>query len=353
VSSFDHPAVQLQFSNNLVKFLRFFESNLQWIPNALEAFNTYAHSPYKKVRLQSWYQFQRFTKPLRAHLGGVSQTVIQAMADLLTIKAVVQADKSEDDSDDSVSDASSIGDTEFKSQLYLFEAVGCITSSATLPIDTKVLYIQSIVNPIFLDMERNINAAKSGDDQALMQVHHDIMALGDLAHGFTDWMPGQKVGEPAPEPVQEEFVRCGEAILVALESLNTSVHIRQAARYSFSRLLGGMSVRMFPQLPRWIEGLLSRASGKEETGFFMRLLTQVIFAFKQSISSILDAVLTPLFQRVFEKLSDPITGTDDQVHLRELRREFLSFILNCLNHGLDGVFISASKCHLSYPSDSS
>jgi exportin-T len=272
------------------------------------------------------------------------------MADLLTIKAVIQSDKSDDDSDDTSSDSSSHGDTNFKSQLYLFEAIGCITSSSTIPIQNKIMYTQSVINPIFLDMEQNLSAAKSGDERALMQIHHDIMALGDLAHGFTDWMPGQKAGEPPPLQIQEEFIRCGEAILVALESLNSSAHIREAARYSFSRLLGGMGVRIFPQLPRWIEGLLSTTSGKEETGFFMRLLTQVIYAFKQDISSILDAILTPLFQRVFQKLSGPITGTDDEVHLKELRREFLSFILNCLNQNLGAVFISSSKLSSFSPS---
>jgi exportin-T len=265
------------------------------------------------------------------------------MADLLVIKAVIPSDKPDEDSEDTETDNSSGGDTTFTAQLYLFEAVGCMTSSPTLPLESKILYTQSVINPIFQDMEQNLPIAKNGDERALMQIHHNIKALGDLSHGFTDWLPGQKAGEPPPAEIQEEFLRCGEAILVALESLNSSGLVRQAARYSFSRLLGGMGIRMFPQLPRWIEGLLSRASGREETGFFMRLLTQVIYAFKQDVSSILDAILSPLFQRVFEKLSEPIQGTDDEVYLKDLRREFIAFILNCLNQGLGAVFISSSK----------
>lgn len=338
----DHPAVQLQFSHNLVKFTLFFNTSTQWIPNALECFVTYSHSPHTKVRLTSWAHFLRFTRPLRNNLGEVAQTVIQAMSDLLAINAVIPSDRPVDDSDESGSEGS-LEDTTFSSQLYLFEAIGCIASAGSAPAENKLLYVQSIDNPIFLDMEKHLPAAKGGDERAIMQIHHDMMALGNLANGFTNWMPGQKAGEPPPHQIQEEFVRCGEAILVALESLNASIHIRHAARFTFTRLLGGMGVQMFPQLPRWIEGLLSRKSGKEETHFFIRLLSQVIFAFKQDISSILDAVLTPLFQRVFEKLSEPITGTDDEVHLKELRREFLAFILYCLNYNLGAVFISSSK----------
>jgi exportin-T len=133
---------------------------------------------------------------------------------------------------------------------------------------------------------------------------------------------------------------------VALESLNSSLSIRQAARYSLSRLLGAMGTRVFPQIPRWIEGLLSQSSSKDEMSYFLRLLGQTIFAFKADVSPILDAVLSPLLQRVFERLSDPVTGTDDEMSLTALRREFLSFVLTCLNHDLGPVFISSSELQL-------
>jgi exportin-T len=294
------------------------------------------------VRLLAWYNFQRFTRTLRTHLGEVSQTIIQAIADLLPIKAVLPSDR-EDDDEDSSSDVGNYNDPVFNSQLYLFEAIGCITSSTTIPVDTKLYYVQSILNPIFSDMQQNIGTAKSGDERAVMQVHHNILALGSVSHGFTDWMPGTKVGEPPPQQISEEFVRCGEAILVALDSLNTVALIRQAAQNSLARLLGGMGNRVLPQLPQWIAELLSQASTKEETSSFLHLLTQIVFAFKTEISSVLDAMLSPLLQRVFERLSEPATGTDDEFQLSELRRKFLSFVNGILNHDLGSVLVSSSK----------
>jgi exportin-T len=231
----------------------------------------------------------------------------------------------------------------FDSQIHLFEAVGCISSAGSIPVQTKILYLQSIMNPVFADMEQNINAAKNGEDRALLQMHHDIKALGTLARGYTDWMPGVKTAAPPPNEVSEEFMRAAEAILVALESLTAFSMIREAARFSFARLVGGCGTSIFVQLPRWMEGLLSHAASKEEMTFFLSLLRQVIFAFKSEIFTVLDAVLTPLLRRVFERLSETPTGTDDEIQLNALRREYLNFVLVILNHELGGIFVSASK----------
>jgi exportin-T len=342
VGQHHHPAVQLQFADNCVRYSRFFESNPACIPPALEALVNYSHSSNSRVRLSAWYSFQRFTRTLRTHLGEVSQTIIQAIADLLPIKAVLPSDR-EDEDDDSSSDVSNYNDPVFNSQLYLFEAIGCITSSSTIPMETKLYYIQSILNPIFSDMQANIGPAKSGDERAVMQVHHNIMALGSVAHGFTDWMPGTKIGEAPPQQISEEFVQCGEAILVALDSLNSVALIRQAAQNSLARLLGGMGNRVLAQLPRWIDGLLSQASTKDETCSFLHLLTQIMFAFKAEIASVLDAMLSPLLQRVFQRLSEPATGTDDEFQLSELRRKFLAFLMGILNHNLGSVLVSSSE----------
>jgi len=63
----------------------------------------------------------------------------------------------------------------------------------------------------------------------------------------------------------------------------------------------------------------------------------------------LDVVLTPLLRRVFEKLTETPTGTDDEIQLNELKREYLNFVLVILNHDLGGVFVSTSMCSPLYP----
>lgn len=252
-------------------------------------------------------------------------------------------DGGEDDMSSDESDQSA--DATFTSQLYLFEAIGCISSTANVPVEKQVLYCRTIMDPLFSEIERNLEQAKGGDAQAILQIHHIIMALGALSHGFSDWTPGTSaVSANAPKKeASAEFSRASEAILVALEALRSSFDIRTASRAAFSRMIGVMGVGMLPYLPRWIDGLLSQNSSKDEMAMFLRLLDQVVFGFKKEIYTVLDSLLTPLLQRVFAGLAEPVTGTDDQIQLNELRREYLSFILIILNNDLGGVLVSEAN----------
>lgn len=336
IRSFTHPATQLQYMEICVRYSSFFQHHAQLIPGVLESFLQLAHHTNRKVKTRSWYLFQRLVKQLRGLIGNVAQTVVEALRDLLVIQAELPSE-GEDGDEMSSEDHEGSADAVFNSQLYLFEAVGVICSTGSVPVDKQVLYIQSVLNPLFADMERNLAAAKSNDERSLLQIHHDIMALGTLTP--TTNPPGNM---PAPE-VSECFCQVAEATLVALESLKTSFNIRTAARFAFSRLIGVLGARILPQLPRWIDGLLTQTSSRDEMALFLRLLDQVIFGFKGEIYSILDTLLTPFLQRVFSSIADPTTGTDDEIQLAELKREYLNFLLAVLNNDLGAVIISESK----------
>ncbi|KAK2738488.1 pre-tRNA nuclear export protein [Myotisia sp. PD_48] len=342
IRSFNHPATQLQYMEICVRYSTFFEHHAHLIPAVLESFIHLAHHQILKVRIRAWYLFQRLVRSLRTFIGNVAQTVMEAMGDLLTIRAEVPTDNSDGD-DMSSEDNTEPTDTIFKSHLYLFEAVGIICSTAS-PVEKQVFYLQSIMNPIFVDMEKNLPAARNHDERATLQIHHDIMALGTLAAGYSDWMPGMSTPTiPPPSEVAEAFGQVSEATLVALESLKSSFNIRTAARSTFSRLIGVRGARNLPQLPLWIDGLLTPTSSKDEMALFLRLLDQIIFGFKGEIYAILDTLFTPFLQRVFAGIAEPITGTDDEVQLAELKREYLNFLLMILNNDLGSVIISNSN----------
>ncbi|KIW00163.1 uncharacterized protein PV09_08338 [Verruconis gallopava] len=341
VDTYNHPAIQLQYMELCARYIQFFENSQSFIPKALDVFVRYAHHPREKVRAKSWYLFLRFVRGLRGHLGEVSQTIIQAIGDLLTIKATLPVDRdddSEDEDDDSEVDPGR--DPHFDNQCNLFEAIGCISSNSSLPMETRLLYVQSVMNPIFADMEQTLPAVKSGDERAQMQLHHDIKALGTLVRGYTDWMPGVKTSTPPPPEVSAEFLRAAEAILIALESLSSSQLIREASRFAFARLIGGCGVSLFPQLPRWVDGLLTNSSSKIETVFFLAQLKQVMFVFKAEMFGVLDVILSPLLQRIFTRLGESPEGTDDEIQLNDLRKEYINVIGVILNNDLAGVLVS-------------
>ncbi|KAF2132290.1 Exportin-T [Dothidotthia symphoricarpi CBS 119687] len=337
LASYPHPAVQLQYMEICVRYYQFFEQNPHLIPKVLENFVQLTHSNHVKVRIRSWYLFQRLVKHLRAQLGNVSYNIIQAVGDLLTIKAELP-DASEDDMSSDEEDKSA--DALFNSQLYLFEAVGCIASSSTVSPENKKLYAQTIMSPLFADMEQTLPQARNGDERATLQIHHIIMAVGTLARGYSDWVPSNNNSSVPQSEVADEFIKASEAILVSLESLKSSGIIRHAARFAFSRMIAVLGPRLLQQLPSWIEGLLSLSSSMDEISTFLKVLGQIIFTFKAEIASILDTVMTPVLQRIFTALAVTPSGTDDEIQLTELRREYLNFITLVLQYGLGSVLVS-------------
>lgn len=327
-----------------VRYSAFFEQNAHLIPRALSRFVEFVHHNHAKVRARSWYLFLRFSKSLRQHLGNIVENVIQAVSDLLPIKAELPENVS--DNDDMSSDENDqSASARFHSQLYLYEAVGCICSAHAVPMDNQVRYLRSVITPIFSDLEAHLNAAKAGDERASLQVHHLVMALGTLARGFSEWTPANTspTSSPPAKVISEEFIHTAEAILLALESLNSSFEIREAARFSFSRLIGVLGSQILPQLPRWIDGLLSQASTKDEMALFLKLLDQVVYGFKSEIFDILNTLLTPFLQRVFAGIDEPASGTDDEIQLAELKREYLTFLLNLMNNDLASALVSETN----------
>lgn len=327
-----------------MRYSSFFEHHTSFVPGVLENFVRLVHHNHIKVKTRSWYLFYRFAKHLRSQIGNVAPTVIEAVSDLLPIKAELPQEGSEEENMSSDENDQS-ADATFSSQLYLYEAIGCICSTSAVPLDRQVFYVRSILNPLFADLETHLEPARNGDERAKLQIHHIIMALGTLARGFSDWSPGNfssSSSAPANE-ISEEFARAAEAILVALESLNSSSDVRTAARFTFSRLIGVLGARILAQLPRWIDGLLSQSSTKDEMAMFLRLLDQVVYGFKSEIFQILDTLLTPFLQRVFVGISEPTSGTDDEIQLAELKRELLNFLLVILNNDLASVLVSTRE----------
>lgn len=278
VATYPHPAILLQYMEIANRFQNVIEAHKELIPRALETFVRGTHASHNRVRTRSWYLFQRFVKKMRPHIGDIAEGVIGAVSDLLKIKAEIP----EDGDDEMSSDDLNKHDATFDSQLYLFEAVGSLSSTNTIPQEKQIALAREMMNPLFADIERHLPVAQGGSMQAIFQIHHDILALGTLARGFSDWAPGvTKTAASAPtEIVRNEFQRVAEAVLVCLERLNTYENIRDAARFAFARLVGVLGSSILPLLPRWINGLLGRSSNMGEIQLFLRLLVQVIHGFK-------------------------------------------------------------------------
>ena len=125
----------------------------------LQNFLHLAHHPSLKVKARAWYLTQRLIRQLRMQIGGAAEAVVQRLQDLLVIRAELP---SESDGDDMSSDGDSGTDSTFTSQLYLFEAVGCICGANGVPSDKQVQYVRAIMQPLFTDIQQNLEPARSG-----------------------------------------------------------------------------------------------------------------------------------------------------------------------------------------------
>ncbi|OAP63802.1 hypothetical protein AYL99_03029 [Fonsecaea erecta] len=339
--SFAHPAIQLQYMEISVRYSSFFEKHSEYIQPVLQNFLELAHHPSLKVKARAWYLIQRLIRQLRIFVGNAAEAVVQSLQDLLAIRAELP---SEEDRDDMSSDGDAAADSTFTSQLYLFEAVGCICGANTVPTDKQVQYLSVVMQPLFVDIERNLEAARSGNELACLQVHHGIMALGTIARGFSDFNPGlstQGSGvEPSPQ-AKQAFAQVAEVTLLSLTALKSSFQIRTAARFAFSRLIGMVGTQMMQQLPQWVDSLLTDTSTRDEMALFLRLLDQVIFGFKNDIQDFLDRLFSGLLQRVFAGISAATAGTDDEIELAELKREYLNFLMVILGNDLGAILVSA------------
>ncbi|CUS09256.1 unnamed protein product [Tuber aestivum] len=338
IAASSHPAIKLRYMETVVRYAAFFEVHTTYIPKALENFVGGVHDNHVRVRNRSWYLFFRFVKTLRQHIGEVAQEVLEAISDILVIRAELPQDIGDNEmsSDDAQSE-----DVTFESQLHLFEAVGCLSSIKSIAPEKQVLFVTTVMTPLFRNMESSLEAAKKGDTRSVLQVHHIMMALGTLAKGYADGTPGPSASTPAPnELVVREFENASEIILVSLESLRSYQNVRDAARRSFSKMVVILGPKALPTLPRWLEGLLAENSTTEEILVFLRLLKQIVHGFKSEFYDILNSLLAALLEKVYGSLGRETTGTDDEIQAAELRKEYLDFLLVILNNDLGLVLVS-------------
>lgn len=183
------------------------------------------HNSESSVRSRVFYLFHRFIKEDRNEITPeLAAKLIDSLRDVLVI--VVDLPELEGPEQDLLTEAIKHPGI-FDAQLYLFETVGTLVSLFYKSPDQRNELLSSIVNPMLDELSRDLQAVKGTEDvMPILKVHHNIMALGNIAKGFPDFP------SPIPEgyllPPVEIFTRIAQAILVSLEALNVLRPIRDA-----------------------------------------------------------------------------------------------------------------------------
>ncbi|CDS03104.1 hypothetical protein LRAMOSA00506 [Lichtheimia ramosa] len=332
ISAYPHPSAALQFFEDIARYYQFFEYRPEHLPQALAAFVDAQglHHPSKPIRSRCWYLFHRFVKNLKSRMSQYVDTILNSMGDLLTVQAEtpVQANTA----DGTPMPAASL----FDSQLYLFETVGMLISLEGMDVMKQTEYLKIVLGPLVDGIQKYMERGYNPDDELyLLQLHHYVMAIGSVAKGF----PNVPKESECTQPWAALFKQATEIILNVLQAYNRFEQIRDAARFSFARLVNCLGSAVLPYLPTLINGLLVECQLTELVDFlpFIGLIT---FKFKPMIQSIMDELLLPLVKRVFDFLNVAPSGTDEAVLLIDLRKAYLNFITGLFNADVSVVLFS-------------
>ncbi len=339
VSSFPHPAVQLQFFECLVRYSNFFAARSGCVSDALPAFLDWRGVHHEKlgVRKRVNYLLYRFVRDLRAVAGVPSdyvQQLLQGLQDLLVVRA--ELPEVSPDEDPLVKATAPAG--QFDSQLYLFETSGMLLSLLNNAPNDQVALLKAISEPLSEQMRQAVQAFQRNpsDLTSVLQVHHLMLALSSLSKGFPDVNPNSSQPEPQWVGV---FKTITEQVLVSISSMNQFSVVREAARGAFARMVSTCGKAVLPYIPGLIDALLSEVTSQELVDF-VNFLSLVVNKYKDDVKSIVDQLFLILVERIFFFLNQSVTGTDDAVQKSELQKAYMNLLSSMVQSGMEGVFIS-------------
>lgn len=326
----------MQYFENLARYYQLFEHHPEHLPQALASFvdTRGLHHPLKQIRTRCWYLFQRFVRNLKPKLAPYVENVLTSISDLLTIQAEPILETNTMDGTP-VPSAST-----FDSQLYLFETVGLLISMEGLDPLKQSEYLKIVLQPIVDSIQKSTTQAYNPEDELfLLQIHHSIMAVGSVAKGFPTLVRQVENGAQQP-PWMLVFIQATEIIISALQTYHHISLIRDAVRFTFARLITCLGTEVLPYLPNLINNLLTECQVTELIDF-LPFIGLIAHKYKPMIEPIMDELLIPLVQRVFDFLNTQPSGTDEALLLLGLRKSYLNFVLSLFNAGLEKVFVSA------------
>lgn len=192
------------------------------------------HNPNSAVRSRVSYLFCRFIRESRNDISpDLARTLLEGIRDLLD--PVIELPELDDpETQDLLSEALAHPGA-FDAQLYLFETAGLLLSLLFKTQDDQTARLTSVVRPLLDRLQGALQrpVKERNDVITVLDVHHIVMALGNVAKGFPDYP------SPVPEgyimPPLAVFQQIANAILVSLEAMNVFKAVRDAVSKVYGR----------------------------------------------------------------------------------------------------------------------
>jgi len=122
------------------------------------------------------------------------------------------------------------GKSYFQDQLYVFDTAGILVYTTKTDGNTQLQLLEAIAGPLMAAIGNGVERYRRNnqDLQAVLDVHHNLLALGNFAKGFPSISDRQLETVPYTPP----FKQMTEALLQALDVMKTQRVVRDSVRLS-------------------------------------------------------------------------------------------------------------------------
>ncbi|KAL4252303.1 Exportin-T [Abortiporus biennis] len=339
ISAYRHKTVVMQFFETAARYGDFFKVRKECIVPTLQAMvdSRGLHNQDSRLRSRVYYLFYKFIKEDKNDIPvDLAASLIDSIRDLLAIQ--VELPELDDPERDILTEAVNNPGV-FDAQLYLFETAGTLVSLFSKSPEQASALLLSVVKPLLDELSMNLQSVKGPDDVLpILKIHHIIMALGNIAKGFPEY-PSPPVSETYPLPPLDVFNQVAQAILVSLEAMNVFRVVRDATRFAFARILATTGPNVTHLIPALMSNLLTQFEPTELIDF-MNFIGLLMHKLQEDLFDVLDQLIGPLTAHINNVLSQPVTGTDDQLTHTDTKRAYLTLLNSVMTSKLYGVFTS-------------
>jgi len=235
------------------------------------------HHPDLRVRRRCFYNFAKFVKECRTEVDqSMAVAILDSMKvgftipsldrahpqDLLVIEAKVPEPETPDED---VMLKAVTGSTYLSDQLYLFEAAGNLIYLTRSDATKQMALLEALAGPLMSNIGDGLR--RPTEPQAILQVHHNLMALGHFAKGFPHTQDNQIEQLPYTPP----FKQMTEALLEALNVMKKERVVRDGARFAFSQFVSAIGSTIAELVPRFVSVVVGEFETTELVDFLLFL----------------------------------------------------------------------------------
>eukprot|EP01135_Chromosphaera_perkinsii_P006917 Nk52_evm5s628 gene=Nk52_evmTU5s628 len=326
ISCFPHRAVSLEFFEIAVKYHKFFITEPQGIQNVLTAFldQRGIRNPNRVVASRCCYLFLRFCKSLRNHLGDYVETIMGQLGLLLDLQV----------DENAVAEGKAYIRTEqgplgYEDQLFLYEAVGRLAGSPSVPSAKQSQYFAALFEPIVQNFEavkKDNLFLRDNEKQPVygMFLYQLISCAVRLSKGFST---AEQTVHSGAAPY---LLKCLDTFVQVFDVQIFRSELAFVCRQYIHRMISCLGRDIFPFVPHSVERLLQQESAKDLSDV-IPLINQLMSTFKKEISPYMNEVFMLIVQTIFNKLNEEVAANDlDAVRDKTMLQKTYYLFLNSI-----------------------